>query len=301
MQESAASNLLTSRWLIAGVIILTLVFSGLFGLVIYKNKKINLSLATVTTGPPMTTAPPVTQAITQTPASLPVAVAGTVKMNWAGDLGSKHDITIYFGDNFEKMKRPVLGRVGWNVPDFGHVIETESQWKGKVDVIIYDYETWEKTPAGEKDDPGRAAKTAQKFVDDRGLELILGASFKMVTLPGAAKKIREGNFVWSEIIDKNKVQAIAASVKNFGVNAVGLRNEFPDYYVEFFNTVAAYAREANPNVSLWPVIDARGNTAQNMDKMVKDFGENVQGITIMGGAEDQETISDFMSLMRSGN
>lgn len=230
--------------------------------------------------------------------TLPIGVSVGTSNQWFESWAGSNDILIAFSNNLATSSKPSKGKLGWNNPSFANIKQTENQWRGKVSIILYDYETWEKTPADEQTNPEQTAKNVQEYADQKGVDIIIGASWKMVTLKGASKKaqVDPTNINFATLVDKEKIQAIAKYAKNFGVNAVGLRNASPDAYVEFFNLVAAYAKEVNPNIKLWPVLDARSQSADKMLEMVNKLQGNVDGVMIMGN--DKSVISGFITLLR---
>ena len=257
------------------------------------------SLSTTNTQPPpLTTSTAST--ITANLKNIPIAVGFQLGVDWFNSWATKNDLMVIFGVNFTDTTHPKTGQLAWNAPSFTNVMSSVNQWKGKVNTVLYDYETWEKTPASEQADPAQAARTAQSFCDANGIQLIMGASWKMVTVKGAAKILR-GNPAgvnWSGIIDKAKIQSIAKSVRSFGVNASGLRRENPEQYIDFFNLVASYAKEVNPTIKLWPVLDARSQSADKMLEMVNKLQGNIDGVTIMGNEKDKAVISSLISMLR---
>jgi hypothetical protein len=233
---------------------------------------------------------------------IPIAVSAGYGADWFESWAQKDDILIVFGEEFDfsETPQPSVGKVGWNVPNFSSVARTEDSWEDKVDVIIYDYETWEKTPEEEKRDSGYISRQAQEYVNERGMELIYGTSWQVAVRKISAQKVTEmgGDIVWEEYIDEDKIRDIVRNVNNFGVNATALRREFPESYVDFFNTVAEVAKEANPEIKLWPVVNAVDQSAREMFQMIEDLGDNVDGVAVMSGRQDKETVEEFISLLR---
>lgn len=220
--------------------------------------------------------------------NMPLAVGSGVGTEWFESWAREDDIVVFFGDNFAKIPQPRKGKVGWNVPSFAHVIETEEQWRGKIDVILYDYEMWEKTPDEEKKNPDWASKRAQQFCNERNLLLLQGSSWNMVT-------DRDPNIPWGKI-DKEKLQTIAKNVDHYGFNATGLRKESPESYIEWIKQLSNYAREANPDIKIWAMFDVRNQTTEEMYKIAKQLEEYIDGISIMGN--EKEIISEFISNLR---
>ena len=173
-------------------------------------------------------------------------------------------------------------------------------WKDKVDIVIYDYEKWTKTPPEEQNDPESTAINAQSFVDQRGKELIFGTSWRMAVQGLSADQIiaAQGKIDWDSYLDKDRIGKIVANVKNYGVNATGLRVEFPDAYIDFFNAISSYAISVNPNINLWPVLDARNQTAGEMNQMYQSFKGNTKGLIIMGTANETKVVEEFLQLIR---
>jgi hypothetical protein len=231
---------------------------------------------------------------------LPIGVSISLGNQWFESWAGANDILVTFSDSLITSSKPAKGRLGWNNPSFANIKQMENQWQGKVDIILYDYETWEKTPQDEQADPQKTAQEVQAYADEKQVTIIIGASWKMVTKEGASRQARENlsNINFADLIDKEKVQAIARHAKDFGVNASGLRSASPDSYIVFFKLVASYAQEVNPTIKLWPVLDARNQSADQMRQMIKDLGGYLNGIMIMGSAQDKPVISQLISLLR---
>jgi hypothetical protein len=219
---------------------------------------------------------------------MPIAVGQGMGSEWFESWATEDDIMVFFGDNFDQIPELRKGKIGWNVPSFAHVIETESEWSGKIDVIVYDYEMWDKTPEEEKRNPDWASQRAHKFANERNCVLIQGSSWNMVT-------DKDPDIFWGKV-DKEKLQAIAKNVDNYGFNATGLRKESPEGYIEWFKTCSDYAREVNPDIKLWVMLDARNQSAEEMYDMIKQLEDHASGITIMG--KEKEIISEFISKIR---
>lgn len=107
--------------------------------------------------------------------SIPIAVGMFMETDWFETWANKDDIIVFFGEDFSKIPKPDVGKVGWNIPSFDKVIKLEDQWKDKLSVILYDYEMWDKTPQNEKNDPDWTTKMVQNFVDERNMLLIQGS------------------------------------------------------------------------------------------------------------------------------
>ena len=231
---------------------------------------------------------------------LPIGVSISLGNQWFESWAGANDILVTFSDSLITSSKPAKGRLGWNNPSFANIKQMENQWQGKVDIILYDYETWEKTPQDEQADPQKTAQEVHAYADEKQVTIIIGASWKMVTKEGASRQARENlsNINFADLIDKEKVQAIARHAKDFGVNASGLRSASPDSYIVFFKLVASYAQEVNPTIKLWPVLDARNQSADQMRQMIKDLDGYLNGIMIMGSAQDKPVISQLISLLR---
>lgn len=219
---------------------------------------------------------------------LPIAVGKGVGTDWFSSWAREDDMLVYFQSDLNTITVPSKGKVGWNNPSFANVIETESQWKGKVDVILYDYELWEKTPEDEKADPGSASKKAQQYADQNNIMLLMGSSWKMVTS-------RDPSIVYGRI-NKEKIQTIARNVKNYGFNASGLRRTDDESYLTWFKTCASYAREANPSIKIWFMVNSQDQTASEMLSMTNKLVGAIDGISIMGN--NRKSITTFVSQIR---
>ncbi|MFH1668101.1 MAG: hypothetical protein ABH884_03730 [Candidatus Komeilibacteria bacterium] len=227
--------------------------------------------------------------------STPIAVGMGMGTDWFETWANENDIIVFFGEDFSKIPEPDIGKVGWNTPSFNKVIETENQWQGKLDAILYDYEMWDKTSQEEKNDPDWAVKRAQNFANERNMLLIQGSSWKMVT-----ERDRSGETFFG-IIKVETLQSIARNVDNYGFNAVGLRKESPQDYIKWFIQCSNYAREVNPNIKMWFMLDARNQTADEMYDMFLEVNKDVEisGISIMGTRQDQKTVEELISKLRS--
>ncbi|MBU0975498.1 MAG: hypothetical protein ABIE03_05465 [Patescibacteria group bacterium] len=237
---------------------------------------------------------------------IPLAVGSCLGDEWFSSWARTEDIFVVFGlkETFDDIPSLTVGKVGWNVPSLSHAVDTEKSWLGKVDTIIYDHELWDKTPLEEKENlPAAIEKSAAGLKQD-GVELIVGASWKSVLRNGVSLSASQviyaqGNIDWDAYIDKEMIYQLALQTDNFGVNATGLRSEFPESYVSFFKSIAKTAREANPDIKLWPVLDARTASSKELYQMMTDLNPFVDGVTIMGCDEQaKSTIEEFISLIR---
>ncbi|OGC46265.1 hypothetical protein A2V49_04665 [candidate division WWE3 bacterium RBG_19FT_COMBO_34_6] len=240
---------------------------------------------------------PITEKTTSRPA---IGVASMQDNDWFNTWANKDDMTVYFGNelDFSQIKRPPIGKVAWNVPNFSTVIKTKNLWLNKIDVIIYDYEMWDNTPQDEKDNPDVVAKTAQSFADENSKEFIFGTSWRMAVSGISVTEIRKanGNIDWSKYLDKDRIMKIVSNVNNYGVNATGLRDEFPNAYVDFINAITDYAVQVNPDINIVPVLDTRSTSAEEMFNMYKSFKSDVKLILIMGTVKDQPNINKFINI-----
>lgn len=226
--------------------------------------------------------------------AVPVAVSMYMGVPKFETIAGADDMLVMFGDRFDAIPNPKTGKVGWNVPSFNHVIETQSKWKGKIDVILYDYEMWEKTPEEEKRNPAWASQRAQEFCNANGIMLIQGVSWKTITTRRGASSVYGK-------IDKVKVQTIAKYVDNLGLNATGLRREYGQAYVDWVKEAVGYAKEVNADIKIWPVLDPRSQTVSEMYDMYTQLraSMDVGGITLMGGKKEAKTIAEFIHKIRA--
>jgi hypothetical protein len=220
---------------------------------------------------------------------IPFAVQSSVGVDWFNTWARPNDMLVTFGDDFTNTPNPTVGKVAWNVPSFQHAIDMEPYWSGKIDSILYDYETWNKTPEDEKSNPDWASSRAQLFSTEHNLLLVQGSSWRMVTTPNGGWGAVKGTTVTS----------IAKNVDNFGLNAAELRRVDPSGFIQWMLSVNSYAVQANPDIKIWLMLDARNQTASDMYNMVQQLNTiNIGGISFMGG--DKDIISSFISMMRSG-
>lgn len=263
-------------------------------------KPINTSLFPTTTQSLENPQPTSPISTSKSLSTLPIGVSVGMSNQWFESWATSNDILIAFSNNLPTTTKPSKGKLGWNNPSFANIKQTESQWLNKVNVILYDYETWTKTPQDEQANPEQTAKDIQQYADQKGVELVFGTSWKMITVKGASQQARNNlsSLNFSELIDIAKVQAIARNVKNFGVNASGLRQASVDAYIAFFNTAATYAKEVNPTIKLVPVLDARSESAEQLVDMIKKLGNNIDSVMIMGTAKEQSVIDQLITLLR---
>ena len=228
-----------------------------------------------------------------------IAVGYPTGNDWFQTWAKDTDVIITFGESpdFQKITKPVHGKVGWNSPDFSNIMATQSLWQDKIDMVIYDYEKWDKTPPEEQNDPEATAKKAQSYIDQAGKELIFGTSWRMATQGISVDQIiaSQGIIDWDQYLDKDRIAKIVANVKNYGVNATGLRTEFPQAYSDLFNALSSFALSVNPNINLWPVLDARNNTAEAMYSIYQSFTYPVKGIMIIGTINEKDIINQFIT------
>lgn len=233
---------------------------------------------------------------------IPIGVAATLGEEWFATWARENDMLVVFGnrERFDNLPRPLVGKVAWNVASMAHARETKELWQGNVDVLIYDYELWEQTPQEERDDPDAASRGAQALADEASVTLIMGTSWRVASKDLATQMIREnaGEIDWSGHINRETLGAVAKNVGNYGTNATGLRAEYPEAYRAFFDAISEYVRSINPTIGLWPVLDARNQSAEEMYELLNDLTVPPAGVVIMGGPEDREAIEELVGLMR---
>ncbi|MFH1896258.1 MAG: hypothetical protein ABH814_02155 [bacterium] len=231
--------------------------------------------------------------------SVRVAVGAGVGADWFETWARFDDILVVFGDNPKISDPPKVGLQGWNTPSFDNVLNFQGNNLPKV--ILLDFEMWDKTSAQEKTDVAWAAKRAETYAKDNGLEFVFGTSWRINVESISVEEIRSsvGRINWAEYLNESNIANIASNVGRYGINATGMRAEDAQQYVDFFNACAQYATEINPNIKLWPVLDARNQSAAEMVDSLRQFQGNIEGVVIMGGRDDTGVISEFLSTIRS--
>jgi len=214
---------------------------------------------------------------------LPISVGKAVGVEFFNAIARDDDLFVFVERDLESGEVARLapqvrkGKVGWNCPSLEYAKKTCARWKGLVRVLMYDYESWQKTPSAEQADPDRACKEAMEFARAQGVGLIVGPSWRMITRRDST--LKEG------VVQEDKLKAIARHTDELAVHAMGLLREFPDRYVEWVKTCGKHAKAVNPRIRLWAVVSPANQTVDQMWDTIQKLQGCVGGVSIAGGGD----------------
>jgi hypothetical protein len=118
-----------------------------------------------------------------------------------------------------------------------------------VAVVMYDPESWDKTPPAEQRDPVPYLEAFGALARSHGYSVIVTPHPNLVTVPGAACAPEPGETRESAYLRSGIVEASARNADAYEVQAQKLQRD-PSAYRAFVAETAALARRANPAVQV---------------------------------------------------
>lgn len=149
----------------------------------------------------------------------------------------------------------------------------------RIDIVSYNPEHWEQTPAAEKENLPRTIQAAAEFAHNQGVKLMVTPDLRFA----------------SEYLDE-----IAPYADMIGLQGQRIQNDPQEFKVRAREMIQI-TRANNPDVQIYVQVGATQGTASEMLAAIQTISNEIDGISIWTNLQTFGIFQEFVSKIRPGS